>query len=173
MGDQAELVKGPAFVVGPDEGADYWQGGTHRGHMNVKLGPHNLPHAPFSMGTQVMPAGCHVRAHGHAKQDEVFYILEGTGRCVIDGVEHGLVPGATVMLGRYCEHSIHNDGPAELKFVWFFTPPGLEQVIEATGRPRKAGEEPPTDLQRPADMDAILQRAGYATPEEMKAAVRK
>ncbi len=119
------------------------------------------------------PAGNGPPPHIHRREDETFYILEGTGRCIVDGVEHALVPGATVMLGRYCEHSIHNDGPGELKFVWFFTPPGLEQVIEATGRPRKAGEPPPTDLQRPPNMDEVLKQAGYATAEEMKAAVRK
>ena len=109
------LIKGPALVLGPEEGESYWQPGPHHGHMTVKLGPHNLDHKPFSMGIQVMPPGCHVRAHGHARNDEVFYILEGTGSCVIDGQKHVLEPGSTVMLGRYCEHSIHNDGDKDMK----------------------------------------------------------
>lgn len=167
------LLKGPAMVLGPEEGRSYWQPGPHFGHMSVKLGPHNLPHAPFSMGTQVMPPGCHVRAHGHAKNDEVFYILEGNGHCIVDGEMHLLEPGSTVMLGRYCEHSIYSDGPGDLKFVWFFTPPGLEKVVEAAGKPRKPGESPPESIERPANMPAVLQAAGYATPEELKTSVRK
>ena len=167
------LVKGPAMVLGPEEGRSYWQPGPHFGHMSVKLGPHNLPHAPFAMGTQVMPPGCHVRAHGHARNDEVFYILEGTGHCIVDGQRFLLEPGATVMLGRYCEHSIHNDGATDLKFVWFFTPPGLEKVIEAAGRPRKAGETPPESIERPANMPEVLKDAGYATPDEIKNSVRR
>jgi mannose-6-phosphate isomerase-like protein (cupin superfamily) len=170
-------IKGPAMVLGPEEGASYWQPAPHSGYMTVKLGPHNLPrsrpHTPFSMGIQVMPAGCHVRAHGHAQNDEVFYILEGTGRCVIDGVTHPLEPGSTVMLGQYCEHSIHNDGPDDMKFVWFFTPPGLEKVIEAAGKPRKAGEPRPETIERPANMGEVLNLAGYATPEDILASSGK
>ena len=161
------------MVLGPEEGASYWQPGPHHGYMTVKLGPHNLPHKPFSMGLQVMPPGTHVRAHGHAQNDEVFYILEGTGRCVIDGVEHPLEPGSTVMLGRYCEHSIHNDGAGDLRFVWFFTPPGLEQVVEAAGQPRKAGEAPPASIARPDNIAEVLRNAGYATPEEIAASKKR
>jgi mannose-6-phosphate isomerase-like protein (cupin superfamily) len=170
-------TKGPAMVIPPEGGASYWQPGPHFGYMTVKLGPHNLPasrpHNPFSMGVQVMPPGCHVRAHGHAKNDEIFYILEGTGRCVIDGETHQLEPGATVMLGRYCEHSIHNDGTTDMKFVWFFSPPGLEQVVEAAGKPRKAGDLPPASIERPGNIAEVLQKAGYATPEEIRASVAK
>lgn len=177
MKEQAQLLKGPAMVIGPEEGPSYWQPGPHFGYMTVKLGPHNLPpgqpHQPFSMGIQVMPPGCHVRAHGHAKNDEVFYILEGSGRCVIDGVTHPLEAGSTVLLGRYCEHTIHNDGTNDLKFVWFFTPPGLEQVVEKAGRPRTPGVPAPEHFERPADIAQILERAGYATPEEIRASVRK
>ncbi len=47
-----DLTKGPAMVVGPEEGASYWQPAPHSGYMTVKLGPHNLPperpHNPFS-----------------------------------------------------------------------------------------------------------------------------
>ena len=167
------LIKGPAMVLGPEEGASYWQPGPHHGYMTVKLGPHNLDHKPFSMGIQVMPPGCHVRAHGHAQNDEVFYILEGTGRCVIDGAEHKLEPGSTVMLGRYCEHSIHNDGDKDMKFVWFFTPPGLEQVVEAAGKPRKAGDNAPDNIERPANIAEVLKKAGYATPEEIAASKKR
>lgn len=171
------LIKGPAMVLGPEEGASYWQPGPHHGYMTVKLGPKNLgtasSPAPFSMGIQVMPPGCHVRAHGHAQNDEVFYILEGTGRCVIDGAEHRLEPGSTVMLGRYCEHSIHNDGDKDMKFVWFFTPPGLEQVVEAAGKPRKAGEAAPQAIERPANIAEVLKKAGYATPEEIAASKKR
>lgn len=168
-----DLIKGPAMVLGPEEGESYWQPGPHSGYMTVKLGPHNHPAKPFSMGIQVMPPGCHVRAHGHARNDEIFFVYEGTGRCVIDGEAHKLEPGSTVMLGRYIEHSIHNDGDVDLKFVWFFTPPGLEQVVQAAGLPRRAGEAPPAQFERPADMAQVLERAGYATPEQLRAARRK
>jgi mannose-6-phosphate isomerase-like protein (cupin superfamily) len=164
------LTKGPSFVLGPDEGESYWQPGPHFGYMTVKVSPRNHPSNQFSMGTQVMPPGCHVRAHGHGRNDEIFFVYAGHGHCVIDGKSCEIGPGSTVVLGRYVEHSIHNDGSDDLKFFWVFTPPGLELVIEHAGRPRQPGEAPPQNVERPPDIARILERAGYATPEEMRIA---
>ena len=116
------------MVLGPEDGESFWQPGPHHGYMTVKLSPRNHPSNQFSMGIQVMPPGCHVRSHGHARNDEVLFIYAGSGRCVIDGETHAIEPGSTVVLGRYVEHSIHNDGPDDMKFFWVFTPPGLEHV---------------------------------------------
>lgn len=168
-----ELIKGPAMVLGPEDGQSYWQPGPHHGYMTVKVSPHNHPSNLFSMGIQVIPPGCHVRDHGHARNDEVLFIYEGRGHCVVDGERHPLEPGSTMVVGRYVEHNIYNDGPGEMKLVWFFTPPGLEGVVECAGRPRKANEAAPAPFERPQNIAQILERAGYATPDELRAAKRK
>jgi mannose-6-phosphate isomerase-like protein (cupin superfamily) len=167
-----DLTKGPAMVLGPEDGESFWQPAPHGGYMTVKLSPNNFPSNQFSMGIQVMPPGCHVRSHGHARNDEILFIYAGTGHCVVDGVSHPLEPGSTIVVGRYVEHSIHNDGPGDMKFVWFFSPPGLELVVEAAGRPRRAGEPAPSNFERPANMAQVLEKAGYATPEELRASTR-
>ncbi|MGE0875371.1 MAG: cupin domain-containing protein [Burkholderiales bacterium] len=166
-------IKGAARVLAPDEGESYWQPAPHAGYMTVKIGPKSNPGTSFSMGIQVMPPGCHVRAHGHARNDEVLFVYQGRGHCVIDGQTCPLEPGSTVLLGPYVEHSIHNDGPEEMRFAWFFTPPGLEQVVEAAGRPRQPGEAPPGQFDRPSNMADVLREAGYATPEELRSARRE
>jgi quercetin dioxygenase-like cupin family protein len=168
-----EFVKGCAMVLGPEDGASYWQPGPHFGHMTIKLSPQNHPSNMFSMGTQVLPPGCHVREHGHARNDEILFVYEGTRHATLDGETHQIEPGSTIVLGRYVAHTIVNDGPGDMKFVWFFTPPGLEQVVEAAGRPRVVGEPPPADVVRPDNMAQILKAAGYATPEEISLSVRK
>jgi hypothetical protein len=38
------------------------------------------------------------------------------------------------------------------------------------GRRRTPGEPPPERFERPADFARILEKAGYATPEEIQAA---
>lgn len=167
------LIKGPSLVVGPEEGESYWQPAPHRGYMTVKVGPHNHPSNLFSMGIQVMPPGCHVRSHGHARNDEVLFFYEGKGHCVVDGQTCPVEAGTTVVLGRYVEHSIHNDGDTDMKFFWVFSPPGLEQVVEAGGRPRQPGEAPPEKFDRPANLPQVAAKAGWATPEELRASIRK
>ena len=168
-----DLTKGPAIVLGPEDGESFWQPAPHRGYMTIKVSPHNHSSNGFSMGVQVMPAGCHVRSHGHAQNDELLFVYEGRGRCVIDGETHAIEPGSTVVLGRFVEHSIHSDGPGELKFAWFFTPPGLEHVVRAAGRARLAGDPVPEAFDRPADIAQVLEKAGYATAEELRSAKRR
>lgn len=168
-----ELIKGPAMVLGPEDGESYWQPGPHRGYMTVKVSPRNHPSNLFSMGIQVIPPSCHVRGHGHAHNDEVLFIYEGRGHCVVDGQNHAIEPGSTLVVGRYVEHSIHNDGPGDMKLVWFFTPPGLEHVVQHAGRPRHAGDAAPAPFDRPENMAQVLDRAGYATAEELRKAKRR
>ena len=168
-----ELTKGPAMVIGPEEGESYWQPGPHRGYMTVKVSPRNHPTNAFSMGIQVIPPGCHIRAHGHARNDEILFIYQGTGHCIVDGERHALEAGATMVLGRFVEHSIHNDGAGEMRLAWFFTPPGLEEVVAASGPRRAPGEPEPAAFERPADFGRVLERAGWATSEQMRAAKPK
>ncbi len=167
-----DLIKGAAQVLGPEEGESYWQGAPHFGYMTIKVSPQSHPSSTFSFGTQVLPPGRHVREHGHALNHEILFVYEGTGEVVIDGVAHRLEPGATAVLGPYVGHTIVNDGSVDLKFAWFFTPPGLETVVRATGAARRAGEPCLSEPQRPANMPDILKAAGYATPEQIAAARR-
>jgi len=169
----SELIKGPAMVLGPEDGESFWQPGPHRGYMTVKVSPRNHPSNLFSMGIQVIPPGCHIRAHGHARNDEILFIYQGSGHCVVDGETQPLATGSTMVLGRFVEHSIHNDGADEMRLVWFFTPPGLEEVVEASGPKRIAGDAAPQNFERPADLSRVLEKAGWATPEQLKAARRK
>ena len=108
-----------------------------------------------------------------ARNDEILFIYQGSGHCVVDGKTHKLETGSTMVLGRFVEHSIHNDGTDEMRLVWFFTPPGLEDVVEASGPRRSAGDAEPKSFERPADFSRILEKAGWATPEQLKAAQRK
>lgn len=164
------LTKGPVLVLGPEDGESYWQPRPHSGYMTVKVSQRNHPTNQLSMGIQVMPPGHHVRPHAHARNDEILFFYGGIGHCVIDGKTHPVETGSTVVIGRYVEHSIHNDGPDDLTFFWVFSPPGLEQMVEYMGRPRTPGEAPPEEFDRPADITRILDKAGYATPEEIRVA---
>jgi len=169
------LKKGPSRVIGPEAGQSFWQPGPHHGHMTIKVGPgvENDADPGFAFGTQVLPPGCHVREHGHARNTEVLFIYEGTGSAALDGVAQRIGPGSTILLGQYVAHTITNDGDCDMKFAWSFTPSGLDEVIRAVGIPKAEGDEtPPENFVRPENMSEILRAAGYATPEEIAAAER-
>lgn len=170
----SDLKKGPARVMGPEDGESYWQPTPHQGYMTIKVGPGVAgdPDPGFAFGIQVIPPGCHVREHGHAKNTEILFIYEGTGYADIDGKRERIGPGFTLVLGKFVGHTIVNDGETDMKFAWYFTPPGLDTVVRAMGVPRKLGDEPPTSFERPANVAEILQKAGWATPEQIAASTR-
>jgi quercetin dioxygenase-like cupin family protein len=161
--------KGPAMVIGPEEGASFWQPAPCDGYITVKVSPFNSPSNQYALGIQVLPPGGSIRKHGHARSDEILFVYEGTGTATVDGKAHKLEPGSTVVTGRFVEHGVVNDGTVDLKLMWLVLPPGLESFFEAVGRPRVPGEPPPARFGRPADFDALLDKAWYAKPEQLVA----
>jgi mannose-6-phosphate isomerase-like protein (cupin superfamily) len=146
-----------SVVVGPDEGLSLWQPLPSRGYATVKLMPSNMPYDTFSSGVQVLPPGCSVREHGHRQNHELLFIYEGRGTCTIDDVTHEIVPGTTVLFGRYAQHRIDNTGDVDMKFFWVFFPPGLENWFQAIGRPRTPGEPMPDAFPRPDNVGAVME----------------
>lgn len=153
-----------AVVIGPDEGQSLWQPLPSRGYVTVKLTPQNTPYDDFSSGIQVLPPGCHVREHGHRQNHELIFIYEGMGTVTIDGKTTPLMPGSTVLFGRYARHRIDNTGSTDMKLFWVFTPPGLEDWFSAIGRPRSAGEPMPAPFERPQNVQAVQDRMRFLPP---------
>ena len=114
-----------AFVLGPEEGESLWQPLPSRGQVTLKLTPANMPYDHFSVGTQTLPPGCHIRDHGHLQNHELVFVQAGNGTVTIDGQTYSLSAGSTVLFGRNARHRIDNTGTADLKLFWVFMPPGL------------------------------------------------
>ena len=156
---------GAILVVPPGGGEGLWQPEPANGHVTVKIAPDLVAmEHDFSLGTQTIPPGCFVREHAHADAEEVLFFLAGRGRAVLDGVDHPVVPGTAIFVGRNRWHSFVNDGEAELHWMWMMMPHGLEKFFRAIGRPRAAGEPAPVRFPRPADVLAIERATGFAPP---------
>lgn len=153
-----------AAVLGPQDGESLWQPLPSRGEVTLKLTPANMPYDGFSVGTQRLPPGCHIREHGHRQNHELIFVHEGTGTVTIEGAVTPLAPGATVLFGRDARHRIDNTGSSDLVLFWVFLPPGLEDWMRAIGRPRVAGEPMPPPFERPADVAEIQQRLKFVPP---------
>src|SRR5688572_4432557 len=155
--------KGPALVIGSEDGASFWQPQPSTGYATVMISPFNAPFNHLSAGVQVLEPGAHVRNHAHQRNEELLFVYEGRGRCLIEGKECALEPGALIVVGRNIEHKIFNDGPGQMKMFWVFTPPGLENWFGAIGRPRQPGEPPPAPFTRPDDV-ADVQKQVFFVP---------
>ena len=158
-------VKKPWWtIIGPDEGESLWQPEPSRGYVSINLTPENMPYDTFSSGSQVLPPGCHIRQHGHQQNHELIFIHEGTGQCEVEGESYDLVPGMTVLFGRYARHMIENTGQLDMKLFWVFFPPALEYWFRAIGRPRTPGDPMPEVFPRPDTVGDIMDQMKFVPP---------
>ena len=144
----------------PGEGRAYWQPKPANGFAEVKVTPAATGHPGFSAGFQTVAPGGRVREHSHESQVELQVCFRGTGRIVVDGEIHALVPGTMAFLAPHAKHEIVNEGEDDLVMLWVISPPGLEDFFAAIGRERKLGEPAPAPFARPADVVAIERAMG-------------
>lgn len=144
---------GAALVIPPDGGENHWQPVPANGHISVRIAPHliELDH-DFSLGTQTLPPRGYVREHAHPHHDEVLHFISGTGKAVLDGVEHKVTPGTTIFVGKNRRHMFINNSDGELHWLWFVAPHGLETFFAGIGQPKEPGAEAPAPFPRRGDI---------------------
>lgn len=162
----ADFTQGPVVVLGPEDGAAFWQPLPSVGYIINKLTPYNTPYDSFSMGLQVLEPGAHVRRHAHERQHEVLFCYQGTGFAELGTERYDLVPETMILVGRGVQHKITNTGDGQMRILWMISPAGLEDWFQAIGRPRRAGEAMPAPFPRPDDVAEIQARQRFVRSEE-------
>jgi len=69
--------------------------------------------------------------HIHTREDELFICVGGRVRIELDGQEHILVPGASLLMPRGVPHMFHNPFAEETRIIAVVSPPGLESYYRA------------------------------------------
>lgn len=87
------------------------------------LGPQNSQAKNLVFGLAEFPAGTLAAAHTHAAEEEIIYILSGTGAIIAQGTETRLEPGVAVYIPPGLAHQIRADAGEPLKLVTLFSPP--------------------------------------------------
>jgi quercetin dioxygenase-like cupin family protein len=62
-------------------------------------------------------------AHSHPNGEEVIYIVQGSGRVMIEGVVEPVHEGCTVLFPQGSIHMLQNTGDTVMKVACFFAPP--------------------------------------------------
>jgi len=70
-----------------------------------------------SLAEARLPPGASTTKHHHPQTEEIYYLLEGTGRMEIDGVQRDVGPGDAIAIPPGAVHQITNTGDATLKFL--------------------------------------------------------
>jgi quercetin dioxygenase-like cupin family protein len=82
----------------------------------------NAEHCTMCM-IEVAPGETVRPAHSHPNGEEVIYIIQGSGRVMIDGVVEPVQQGCAVLFPQGSIHMLQNSGDKEMKVACFFAPP--------------------------------------------------
>ena len=153
------------FAVHTGEGDAYW---FDRSLWIVLTSPERTGsmHAAFDV---TVKAGAGAAPHAHAKQDEVFFVLEGRATFTVEvegnrqRIETG--PGDLVHVPQGVTHSFDVPDDAPVRFLNYYAPGGFEPFIANVGTPAERRELPPDELANPDPNE--MRRWAEATGLEM------
>jgi quercetin dioxygenase-like cupin family protein len=84
--------------------------------------------------------------HVHTREDEFFYVLDGTFEIRIGDELHALGPGGFAYVPRGTVHYFRNAAQTPSRILVGFTPGGIEGFFRESGRPATDdGQSPPLD----------------------------
>ena len=61
--------------------------------------------------------------HYHARTEEIYFVLKGSGRMEVDGETQMVRPGDAVLIPAGAWHSLENNGTSELRILCCCAPP--------------------------------------------------
>jgi quercetin dioxygenase-like cupin family protein len=103
--------------------------------------------------------------HVHAREDEAWWVIEGTLRFRL-GEERAQAPAGTfVFVPRTVPHAFQNVGEAPARILVLFTPAGMERFFDAVAT-MTAGPGAFASAGREADMDVVGPPLAVSEPPE-------
>lgn len=141
--------------VAAGEGRAYWGPGDQ---LRFLATGEETGGAVFIAEGLVLPGGG-PPPHIHTREDESFYLLEGTLTVQVGDKTLQASPGDFVYLPRGIAHSFRNTGKENVRMLVTVTPAGLEGYFEETFDPAVEGSAPPLLT------EALIKRAMLAAPQ--------
>jgi mannose-6-phosphate isomerase-like protein (cupin superfamily) len=92
------------------------------------------------------PAGNGPPLHRHGREDEFFFIVEGTVKFLIDGKETALSPGGSVLAARGSVHTFSAVGETPCRMIILCTPGGIESAFREVDQLTKSGKATPETI---------------------------
>ena len=88
----------------------------------------------YTVIEQVTPAGWGPPRHVHSREDEIFYILEGTYELHVGDERQTVSTGASAILPRHVPHGFRNVASTPGRLLSVITPGGLEEYFLAVAK---------------------------------------
>ena len=113
----------------------------------------------YSLVEVTAPASHQAPLHVHYRDDEGFYVLEGSVTIHVGEQTVELGPGQHAYGPRDVPHTF-TIGPDGAKMLWVLAPGGFEDFIEEVSVPAGAPTVPPADVLPPENVAEIVLRHG-------------
>jgi quercetin dioxygenase-like cupin family protein len=127
---QADAPLGFALDAGEGEHLVHFR---DQGNIFIKFGAATGSDS-LAVGTQQVKTGIGIPVHRHFKMVEAFYVLEGSGTFILNGVRHSFEEGGTIFIPRNSWHEFENPDD-ELLLLWIVSPAGLDGFFRDTCSP--------------------------------------
>lgn len=133
-----------------------------RGGLYTLLSPATSTGGAYSLWEGVNPPGTGVPPHIQHREEESFYILEGTYRFWTAEGSRQYGPGTFLLAPRGTPHGLQNDGPGRARLLIMQSPGGFHEQYfaeawEVVDDPSDLPPEPEPDFAR---IKAAAERAG-------------
>jgi quercetin dioxygenase-like cupin family protein len=139
-----------ALHVPPGEGNSYWVGGDF---ITIKVTGKDTQGALAVVETTTAPQ-LGPPLHVHSREDETFYVLEGTFQFLVGNRTFTATAGAMLHGPRGIPHTFKNVGNTTGKMVVIATPAGFEEFVAEVGAPASDATAPPPPP-GPADIERL------------------
>ncbi|HEX8799394.1 MAG TPA: cupin domain-containing protein [Terriglobales bacterium] len=104
----------------------------------------------YTVIEQVTPPGWGPPRHIHTREDEIFYILDGSYELHVGDERRTVSAGASMILPRNIPHGFRNVASTPSRLVFVITPGGLEEYFLAVAKSSPAPNPPQlVELARP------------------------
>jgi quercetin dioxygenase-like cupin family protein len=104
----------------------------------------------YTVIEQVTPPGWGPPRHIHSREDEIFYILDGSYELHVGDERRTVSAGASAILPRNIPHGFRNAASTPSRLVFVITPGGLEEYFLAVAKCSPAPGPPQlVELARP------------------------
>lgn len=98
-----------------------------------------------------IPAGGEIGEEAHEHVEQTLFFLSGSGKVILDGVEHAILPGDVVVVTPGTRHNFLNTGVDPLKVYTVYAPANhIDERVHLT--------------KEEADADVVDEEFGHAVP---------
>lgn len=98
---------------------------------SLLVGPQNVTAKNLTLGLAHFPGGSAPEGHVHQAEEEVIYIVSGTGELITPEGSVHLGPGTAVYIPPGLHHATVCHGPEPLELLSVFSPPVIPGSYEA------------------------------------------